>query len=115
MSCEIKPKFYKPPKATMIKFMQPFKRPAIDFERFHLSSSKNRFLLTIINEFSCLEFVYPCEDTPSRSFILCLNSFFSIFQYSVIIHNDNSKCFPLNEIKQFFIKCEIATSFSSIA
>ena len=103
--CEIKPRFYKPPEATLIKCTQPFERLAIDFKGPLPSSSKKPFFLTIVDEFSRFPFVYPCKDTTSRTVILCLNSLFSIFGFPAIIHSDNAKCFSSKEINNFIFFC----------
>ena len=49
---EIKPKFRKPPELRLIKAIQPMERLSIDFKGPLPSSSKNKYLLTVIDEYS---------------------------------------------------------------
>lgn len=55
-SCQIcaenKPRFYKPPPATLIKATQPFKRPHLDIKSPLPSKTENKYMLTIIDEYS---------------------------------------------------------------
>ena len=63
--CELKPRFYKPPSAHLIKATQPFERLNIDFKGPLPKSNKNRYILTIIDEYSRFPFAFPCPDTSS--------------------------------------------------
>lgn len=48
---EIKPRFYKPQENTLIKATAPFERLNMDFKGPLPSNSKNKYLLTIVDEF----------------------------------------------------------------
>ena len=47
---ELKPNFYKPPAAQVVKATQPFERLSINFKRPLPSTDNKRFLLTIVDE-----------------------------------------------------------------
>ena len=59
---EIKPNFYKPPNAQLVKATQPLERLSLDFKGPLPSSSKNRYILTIVDEFSRFPFAFPCSN-----------------------------------------------------
>jgi len=69
--CEIKPRFFKPPQAQLVKSTQPFERISIDFKGPLPSTSQNHYFLTIVDEYSRFPFVYPCADTSSKTVISC--------------------------------------------
>ena len=49
---ELKPRFYKPPEAHLIKSTQPFERLNIDFKGPVPTSTRNKYILTIVDEYS---------------------------------------------------------------
>ena len=68
---------------------QPFKRLNIDFKRSSLSSSsQNKYILTIVDEFSWFPFAFPYPDMGSSTVIKCLSHLFSIFDMPGYIHSD---------------------------
>ena len=75
----IKPNFHKPSNLHLVKATQPFDRLSIDFKGPLPSSSRNRYLLTIVDEFSRFTFAYPCPNMESKTVNSCLSNLFSIF------------------------------------
>lgn len=59
---EIKPQFYKPSSQHLIKCTQPMERLSIDFVGPKESSTRNKYFLTIVGEYSHFPFVFPCSD-----------------------------------------------------
>jgi len=60
---EAKPNFCKPPSAQLIKATQPLERLSVGpFP----SSTKNRYLLTIVDEYSRFPFAFPCASVDSK-------------------------------------------------
>ena len=57
---EIKPHFHKPIELHLIKATQPMKHLSIDFKG--LLPSKNKYLLTIVDEYSCFPFAFACSN-----------------------------------------------------
>ena len=53
---EIKPIFHEPPLAQVIKATQPFERLSLDFKGPMPTATKNRCMLTIVNEYSRFPF-----------------------------------------------------------
>ena len=73
---EIKPCFFKPPKTHLIKATQPMERLSIDFKGPLPSGSKNKHILTIVDEFPRFPFAFPYSNMESRTVISCLMQIF---------------------------------------
>ena len=107
---EIKPKYYQPIKSHLIKATQPFERISIDFKG-PLSSMKNPYILTMVDEYSRFPFAYPVTDVSTPTVIKCLQNLFSIFGLPGYIHSDRGASFMSSELKQWLITKGISTSF----
>lgn len=107
---ETKPRFFKPPHTPLLKATQPFERLNIDFKGPIPSSSKNKFFLTIVDEFSRFPFVYPCSDVSSSTVISCLTNLFSIFGMPSFIHSDRGSAFMSRELLSYLHEKGVATS-----
>ena len=84
----LKPKFAKS-QGTSIKAILPLRRLNIDFKGpLPMSTNGNRYLLTIIDEFSRFPLAYPCKDMTSKTVIQCFNHLFSLFGMPDMIHTD---------------------------
>ena len=107
-----KPRFYKPPHGSLIKATQPFERLSIDFKGPlpSSSSSKNRYLLTVIDENSRFPFAYPCPDISTGTVIHCLDNLFSLFGMPSYTHSDRGPSFVSSELTQRLNSLRIATS-----
>ena len=68
---EIKPRFYKPIESHLIKATQPMERLSIDFKD-PLPSSKNKYLLTVVDKYSGFSFTFACSNIVSQTVINCL-------------------------------------------
>lgn len=109
---EIKPKFIRNV-GTLIKATVPLERLALDFKGPLPSSTNNKYLLTIIDEYSRFPFAYPCPDVSTQSVIKCLTELFSIFGMPSMIHTDQGASFMSNELKNFLHTKGISTSRSA--
>ena len=76
---ECKPSFYKPVNSHIIKATKPFERLNIDFTGLFPSTTKNIYMLTIIDEYSRFPFVYQCPTTNTNTVTTCLSQLFSLF------------------------------------
>ena len=76
---EIKLCFLKPPETHLIKATQPMECLSIDFKGPLPSSSKNKYILTVVDEFSRFPFAFPCSNMESRTVISCLMQIFHLF------------------------------------
>ena len=69
-SCSIcnkcKPWFHKPEPAHIIKATQSFERLNIDFEGPLLPVTHNKYMLTVIDEFSRFPFAIPYSDIETK-------------------------------------------------
>ena len=109
---ELRPRFHRS-SGTLIKATQSFERLNIDFKGPLPSSSKNRYMFTIVDEFSRFPFVFPCQDINSSTVIKCLCQLFAIFGMPSYVHSDRGSSLISEELKQFFNGRGTATSRTS--
>ena len=107
---ECKPQFFRPEPRYLVKATQPFERLNIDFKGPLPSNNQNKYILTVIDEFSRFPFGFPCKDVSSKTVIQCLCSLFSIFGMPAYIHSDRGSGFMNVELKTFLHQKGIATS-----
>ena len=110
--CEPKPCFYKS-SGILIKATLPFQQLNIDFKGPLPSTSINKYMLTIVDEYSRFPFVYPCKDTKSSTVIKCFNHLFSIFGMPGFIHSDRAPDFLSSQMKDYLNSKNVATSRTS--
>ena len=109
---EIKPRFNRT-QGKLIKATQPFERLNIDFKGPLPSATRNKYLLTVVDEFSRFPFAFPCSDMTSETVIKCLNKLFSIFGLASYVHSDQGANFMSRELKSYLHTRNIATSRST--
>ena len=109
---ELKPKFVKT-NGTLIKATQPMQQLNIDFKGPLPTSSQNKYIRTIVDEFSRFPFAFPCKDMESKTITKCFNQLFSLFGMPGFIHNDRAPDFISNEVKQYLHSKGITTSKTS--
>ncbi|KAJ0178188.1 hypothetical protein K1T71_006011 [Dendrolimus kikuchii] len=109
---EIKPRFIKSsnPGPHIIKATSPFERLSVDFKGPLPSNTKNKYILTVIDEFSRFPFAFACHDMTSNTVIKHLDELFMLFGMPAYMHSDRGTCFLSNEIKEFLFNRGIATS-----
>ena len=86
--CELKLRFYKLPAALVIKTTQLLKRIDLDFKGPLPSVTKNRFILTAVDEFSRFPFAFSCANCDARTMISCLKQLFTHFDMPGYVHSD---------------------------
>ncbi|GAA49990.1 hypothetical protein CLF_103896 [Clonorchis sinensis] len=59
---ELKPCLFKLSGSTLIKSAQRFERLSVDFKGRLPSTTRNKYLLTVVDEYSRFPFTYPCPD-----------------------------------------------------
>ena len=109
---ELKPRFFIKDKQVLIKASQPWERVSMDFKR-PLRSTKNRYLLVLIDEFSRFPFAFPCRDLSTKTVISCISILFSLFGFPAYIHSDRGSSFMSREINTYLHERGIATSHST--
>ena len=110
---KLKPSFYKREESHLIKASKPFERINIDFKGPLPSSSRNKYLLVIIDEYLRFLFAFPCPNMYSSTVISCLEKLFSLCGTPQFVHSDNAPSFSSGSIKEFLLKRGIASSKSS--
>ncbi|XP_054266993.1 uncharacterized protein LOC128989150 [Macrosteles quadrilineatus] len=110
---EVKPRFYQKTPSTLIHAMAPFERLNIDFKGPIPSVTRNKYILTVVDEFSRYPFAIPCSDTSASSVIKALTSIFTIFGMPAFVHSDQGSAFMSKELSDFLHSKGIATSRSS--
>ncbi len=106
----IKPNSHKPSNLYLVKAIQSFGRLSIDFKSPLPSSSRNKYLLTIVDEFSRFTFAYPCLNMGAKTVNSCLSNLFSIFGMPAYIHSDRGSSFLSQETKTFLHNYGVVTS-----
>ena len=109
---ELKPAFHKS-LGTLIKATQSFERLNLDFKGPLPSATCNKYILTVVDEYSRFPFAIPCKDMTVPTIISCLNQLFSLFGTPSYIHSDIGANFLSKEHKYFLHKYGIATSRTS--
>jgi transposase InsO family protein len=111
--CEIKPRFFMPPVAHTVRATAPFERLQVDFKGPLPGSGPNKYILTVVDEFSRYPFAFPCRDTSAKTVIACLNQIFMIFGSCSFIHSDRGSAFISKELRQYLLSQNIAVSLTS--
>ena len=91
-SCKVcsnlKLQFYRAETGTLIKATQPMERQSIDFKGPFKSTSRNTYMLTVVDEYSHFPFAFPCPNTLSSTVIKCLDQLFTLCGTPSYIHSD---------------------------
>jgi len=111
---DVKPPFHKPPGIPLIKATQPLERLSLDFKGPLSSSSKNKYILVVIDEFPRFPFAFPCANMESKTVIQSLTQLFSHFAMCSCIHSDNAASFTSCEFLDFLHKFGISVSRTSV-
>ena len=109
---ELKPRFHQF-KGKLIKATQPLQQLNIDYKGPLPSAGPNKYLLTLVDEYSRFPFAFPCKDMKSSTVISCLEQLFAMFGMPSYIHNDRAPDFLSDEIKEYLRSRGIATSRTS--
>ena len=110
---ELKPKFYQSQKSKVVKATRPMERLSIDFKGPLPSSSRNKFFLTVVDEYSRFPFAIPCSNVASETVIKCLEVIFSLCGMPEFIHSDRGSSFMSEELISFLRSKGIASSRST--
>lgn len=106
---EIKPRFIRK-QGELIKATSTFERLNIDFKGPLPTNNNNRYILTIIDEYSRFPFAFPCKDVSASTVISCLKELFCIFGTPLYIHSDRGASFMSEELRKFLIPLGVACS-----
>ena len=109
---EVKPNFVKF-QGTLIKATRPFERLNVDFKGPLPTSSKNRYLFVVIDEFSRFPFAFPTKDTSTESALQSLFTLFSVCGLPDSVHSDRGSAFTSGEFQRALHERGVATNYSS--
>ena len=109
---EVKPNFVKF-QGTLIKATRPFERLNVDYKGPLPTSSKNRYLFVVIDEFSRFPFAFPTKDTSTESTLQCLFTLFSVCGLPDIVHSDRGSAFTSGDYQRALHERGVATNYSS--
>lgn len=109
----IKPRFFKPQNPPLIKSTAPWERLNIDFKGPLDSKTSNKYILTVVDEFSRFVFAFPCKDVGTTSVINCMNSLFSLFGMPAFVHSDRGSSLISSELKSYFLSRGVGSSFTT--
>ena len=107
---ECKPRFFKPETTPLIKSTKAFERLNLDFKGPLPSATRNKYILTVVDEYSRFPFAFPCSDMTTVTVIKCLTQLFAIFGYPGFVHSDRGPSFMSKELKDWLHSKGIATS-----
>lgn len=110
---EVKPRFFKPPKAKLIHAMHPFDRLSVDFIGPKASSTRNKYLLIVIDEHSRFPFAFPCPDMSAQTVISCFMKLFSLFGCPTSIHSDRGPQFMSRDVSDFLMQQGVVMTHST--
>lgn len=110
---ELRPKFYSPPECHLIKATQPMERLNIDFKGPLPSSSRNKYFLCVVDEYSRFPFCFPCADMSTSTITRCFDSLFYTYGTCSYVHSDRWSSFKSDELKTYFLSKGIASSMST--
>ena len=94
-------RFYKPIETHVIKATLPMERLSVDFKGTIAGCTKNRYMLTIIDEYSRFPFAFPCSRMDASTVIACLSKVFLLFGLCAFIHSDRGPAFMSFELQSF--------------
>ena len=103
-----KPRFYTPEAGRLVKATQPMERLSTDFKGPLRSTSKNRYLLTVIDGYSRFPLAFACTSTNTDSVIQSLNQIFIVFGMPPYIHSDRGTSFLSKEEREYLTNLGIA-------
>ena len=108
--CDVKPSFFKAQNSPLIKATKPWERLSVDFKGPLPSASNNKYILTVIDEFSRFPFAFPCPDMCSTTVKKCFTELFSTYGMPSFIHSDRGTSFMSSDLQEFLHSRGIATS-----
>ena len=77
---------------------------------FEKLSSRNKYILTMVDEYSGFPWAFPCHDMVASTVILKLTEVFSVFGMPDFIHSDRGSNFLSEEVTTYLHSLGIATS-----
>ena len=88
--CELKPRLFRPEEGTLIKATQPWERFSIDNRGPVIPGvdTGNRYLLTVVDEYSRFPWAFSCKDQSAETVTECLTRLMADGGTPGYIHSD---------------------------
>ena len=77
----VKPRFFKPTQGRLIHATRPWERISVDFVGPLSSTTANKYIFVVVDEYSRFPFAFPCSDTTTDGIISHLTGLFAIFDH----------------------------------
>ena len=107
---EVKVKFLKPKdKFNSIKATKPFERISLDFKGPLPTTSRNKYMLVIIDEYLHFLFVYACKNLKTSTIIEELTDLFCMFGLPSYVHTDQGTNFMSYKFKSWLHSLGVLT------
>ena len=74
------------------------------------SALQNKYLLTIVDEYSRFPFAFPCPSPSAPCVMKCLDQIFALCRTAEFIHSDRGPSFIYRELKSYLTERGVATS-----
>jgi predicted aspartyl protease len=111
---ELKPRFFrKNNNNNLIMATAPFQRLSLDFKGPIPSETRNKYLLTLVDEYSRYPFAIPCANLSTATVIESLTEVFAMFGCPSYIHTDRGMSFMSEELRAFLTSKGIAISHTT--
>ena len=110
---ELKTKFYQSQNSKLVKAMCPVERLSIDFKGPLPSSSRDKYFLAVVDEYSRFPFAIPCPNVATGTVRNCLEVLFSLCGMPEFIHSDRGSSFMAEELIYYLRSRGIASSCST--
>ena len=110
----VKPQFYRPENPPLINATQALERLAIDFKGPLPSFSQNKYLLSVVDEYSRYPWAFPCKEMDAKTIIDCLDEIFCWCGHAGYIHSDNGPALISKKLHEHLLQQRIGHSFSSV-
>ena len=107
-----KPRFFKIPTKSLIQSTKPWQRISIDFVG-PKPSVNNKYLFTVIDEFSRYPFAFSVSRITTKVAINCLKQLFTLFGPPSYVHSDRDSAFESQEFINFLQSWNIYKSRTS--
>lgn len=87
-----------------LKTTAPFERLNSDFKGSPASAPRNRYLMTIVDEYSRFPLAYARLDSSAEIGIRGLTNLLSIFSMPSYVHSDRASTFMSEELKKLYLE-----------
>ena len=113
-TCAIeKPNYFRPKNPPLVRATKPMERLSMDFKGPVPSTTANKYLFVVIDEYSRFPFVFPCSDMTAPTVIKCLETLFSFCGEAHSVHCDRGPCFVCAMLKDWLLREGIASGHSA--